>query len=446
VPLWFVSPLVVGLMVVGSIPAFFLQQRIATRIQEARQMHGSTDRLLQRLAEILTQRAYAAEIRLFGTGRDLVKRWRNESTVKATDILDAERSVARATVFSQLSFITTSSVALALTVHWIRQGQTDVGAWVVVLQGVQWAMGIMFAVPLAMRRLREQSAYLGELFRFEDEADSLIEREGGEEAQPILPKPTIKSIDPQGMAIVADNVDFTYPGVDRPVLRNVSLAIAPGEHVALVGKNGAGKSTLARLLTGLYLPSSGTVRLDELPTSTQAAASLRRDIGAVFQDFVEYQLTVRENIAFGDLSRAGQDDELDTAANQAGLFGFIHDLPDGYDSFLGRQFGVRDLSGGEWQSLALARAFFRRSRFLVLDEPTAALDPIAEQSIFADFANLAHGRTALMISHRLGPARFADRIIVMEDGSIIEQGCHDDLIAANGAYAHMYAAQAEWYR
>lgn len=172
---------------------------------------------------------------------------------------------------------------------------------------------------------------------------------------------------------------------------------------------------------------------------------LRRDIGVVFQDYVPWQLAARENTGFGDISRLHDDAALHHAAELAGILELIEDLPGGLDSYLGRQFGDRDVSGGQWQRIALARASFRNSRFLVLDEPTAALDPMAEQGLFERFATLAKGRTSIMVSHRLGPARFADRVIVMEGGRIREQGHHDDLMLRDGLYARMFRAQAEWY-
>jgi ATP-binding cassette subfamily B protein len=248
------------------------------------------------------------------------------------------------------------------------------------------------------------------------------------------------------MAVEADGLTFRYPGASRPVIRDVCLRIARGERIALVGENGAGKTTLVKLLIGLYQPDTGTVRLDGVPLGLGHAGQARRRIAAVFQDYATFQLTARENIGFGDLARMHDARALAEAAERAGIADVIARLAQGYDTYLGRQFGETELSGGQWQRLALARAFFRQADLLVLDEPTAALDPLAELALFERFAELVAGRTALMISHRLGVARLADRVLVLQGGMIVEEGHHDALVARGGVYAALFAAQAQWYR
>jgi ATP-binding cassette subfamily B protein len=216
--------------------------------------------------------------------------------------------------------------------------------------------------------------------------------------------------------------------------------------VAIVGENVAGKSTLVRLITGLYLPDSGVVRLDGVDTRSDGFEAYQARIAAVFQDYLSYQLPLRDNIGFGAVERPQNDADLMRAAKKANLDGLMDSLDDGLDTWLGRQFGERDLSGGQWQRVALARAFYRDAGLVILDEPTAALDPRAEQALFDRFAELMQDRTAIMISHRLGSARHADRILVMDDGRLVEDGTHEELMAAGGLYAAMFAAQAAWYR
>ncbi len=244
-----------------------------------------------------------------------------------------------------------------------------------------------------------------------------------------------------GLAVSASGLVFAYPGAERTALRGVDVRIAPGERVAIVGENGVGKSTLAKVLMGLYAPDAGTVLLDGRPP-----AAARARVAAVFQDYAAYEFTLRENVAFGELARLGDDVAIRAALERADLGGIADRVPGGLDGYLGRAFGETDLSGGQWQRVALARAFFRDADLLVLDEPTAALDPLAELALFERFADLTTGRTAIMISHRLGAARLADRILVLQDGRIVEEGPHEALVDRGGVYARLFAAQAQWYR
>lgn len=446
VALWLVRPVIVLIVMMGAIPALYVQGRIATRVHDALERHARTDRVVGRLGDILGSRSSAAELRIFGNAPDLLARWRGARAERATDILQAERSVASASAWGQLGIIAALSIALALALSGIQAGSLEVGAWVVVLQGVQWALSFLLGVPAVVRSAREQTAFLGDLFRFEDEADALAVPH----AMPDVALADILPVDdiPAGMDVVAEHVVFGYPEQGRAAIDGVSLHLEPGERVALVGENGSGKSTMVRLLTGLYRPDTGRVLLDGLGTDDPgfAARGTRDTIGAVFQDVVPYRVTVREAIGFGNLARLDDDAAILRVAAQAGIAEVVQSMPEGLDAFLGGEFGARDLSGGEWQRIALARAFLRDARFLILDEPTASLDPKAEQAIFSRFLDLAKGRTALMISHRLGPARFVDRILVMHDGRIVEEGSHDALLAANGRYAAMWMAQAAWYR
>jgi len=256
----------------------------------------------------------------------------------------------------------------------------------------------------------------------------------------------------RSVRVEAERLTFSYPGASQPVVRDVTLRIAPGERIAIVGENGAGKTTLVKLLVGLYQPGGGSVRLDGEVLTADRAAAVRRRVAAVFQDYAAFQLTARENVGFGDVGRMRDDAAIEEAAERAGIADFLRalpatkDAPGGHDAYLGRQFGETELSGGQWQRVALARAFFRDADLLVLDEPTAALDPLAELALFERFAALTEGRTAIMISHRLGAARLADRVIVLRGGRVIEDGHHDALVAAGGEYARLFAAQAQWYR
>jgi ATP-binding cassette subfamily B protein len=255
--------------------------------------------------------------------------------------------------------------------------------------------------------------------------------------------------------IVARDVTFTYPSGDQPALREVSLHIDAGEIVALVGENGSGKSTLAKLLAGLYSPASGLISWDGTDIATIDQSALSKKVAVIFQDFIRYHLDVASNIGFGNIAfgNIGYSDNgsrgptLHEAARQAGADEFIGRLPKGYDTLLGPEFlGGVDLSVGQWQRIALARAFFRDAPLIILDEPTASLDAKAEHELFARIRTLLAGRTVLLISHRFSSVRAADRVYVLHEGRVVESGSHAELITAGGRYAEMYMMQAEAYR
>jgi ATP-binding cassette subfamily B protein len=241
-------------------------------------------------------------------------------------------------------------------------------------------------------------------------------------------------------------LSFQYPGRDAPVLQQLSFAIRTGETVALVGKNGAGKTTLVKLLTGLYRPTSGRILIDGRDLSDHCLVSFRRRVAVVFQDYGRYFLTIGENIGLGDVEAMTDPVRIARAARQGGSEPFIARLERGLETRLGKEFGGTALSGGEWQKLALSRAFMRDADLLILDEPTASLDVRAEAEVYERFRALLGGRTGLLISHRFSTVRMADRILVLDAGRIVEEGTHDELVARHGLYATMFRMQADAFR
>jgi ATP-binding cassette subfamily B protein len=240
-----------------------------------------------------------------------------------------------------------------------------------------------------------------------------------------------------------EDVSFTYPETTLPALEHVSLHIQPGEVVALVGENGAGKTTLVKLLSRLYSPTCGKILLDGRDLEEYSLEYLRRQYLFVFQNFGRYEGSVLENIAYGDWERLiDRPDLVETIARACGIDPIVKDLPHGYQTMLGRMFGETDLSGGQWQRIAIARAFAREGSILILDEPTSNLDPRAEYQIFRQFQSLAAGRTTILISHRFSTASMADRIIVLDQGRIAEQGSHASLLSQNGLYATLFKMQS----
>ena len=246
---------------------------------------------------------------------------------------------------------------------------------------------------------------------------------------------------------VFENVGFRYPGSDRWAVRGLDFSLAPGERIALVGENGAGKTTLVKLLARLYDPTEGRILLDGVDLREYDVESLRRNVGVIFQDFVRYDFILGENIAVGNIGAREDEARIETAAQRSLADSVAARVAGRYDQMLGRRFenGV-ELSGGEWQKVALARAYMRDAQLLILDEPTAALDARAEYEVFLRFSELTAGRMAVLISHRFSTVRMADRILVLHGGELVEHGTHEALVAHGGLYAELFQLQAAGYR
>jgi ATP-binding cassette, subfamily B, bacterial len=308
---------------------------------------------------------------------------------------------------------------------------------------------------LSAGNIYEQGLYIRDLFDFFEMQPAIVSLPGAR----AVPSPLTQGL-------VFDDVGFQYPGSSSWAVRHVNLRVAPGEKIALVGENGAGKTTLAKLVARLYDPSEGRILLDGVDLRECDLESVRRSVGVIFQDFVHYDLRLDENIGVGEITRVQEyldqlaeepanpngersrtDPAIAKAAEKSQANSLAASLPLGYRQMLGRRFaGGIELSGGEWQKIALARAYIRKAQIIVLDEPTAALDARAEYETFARFAELAAGQIALLISHRFSTVRMADRILVMQQGAVVEQGTHEQLLSRNGIYAELFRLQAEGYR
>jgi ATP-binding cassette subfamily B protein len=246
--------------------------------------------------------------------------------------------------------------------------------------------------------------------------------------------------------ITFERVTFNYPGSEVPALSDVDLHFSPGARIAIVGENGAGKSTLAKLIARLYRPTSGRILLDGVPLDEYQIDDYYRNLSALNQGFVKYHLTVEDNIGFGDIGALGNRAQIERAARLSNVDEFVDDLPQGYSTLLGRTFdGSVELSAGQWQRLALARAYMAESQILILDEPTSSLDVATEARMVEQYAQLAIGQIAVMITHRFSTVRMADRIIVLSAGRVVEDGTHEELLARAGIYAAMFNTQAQPY-
>jgi ATP-binding cassette, subfamily B, bacterial len=270
------------------------------------------------------------------------------------------------------------------------------------------------------------------------------------DAGPDLPMPpperAIPAPRPIRSGLVLDHVSFRYPGTTAEVVRDISFAIRRGERLALVGRNGAGKTTLVKLLARLYDPTDGRITLDGVNLRDYDLDDLRRQIGVIFQDFAMLHLTAQENIGLGDVSHVDDLARVEAAARRGGAADLVERLPQAYATRLGDQFGGVNLSGGQWQKIALSRAFMREAQLLILDEPTAALDVQAEYDVYRRFSDLTEGAMTVLVSHRFSTVRMAGHIVYLEDGRLMEEGTHAELLTRNGGYAHLYRLQAELYQ
>jgi ATP-binding cassette subfamily B protein len=334
-------------------------------------------------------------------------------------------------------------------------GTISIGTLTFLMAAFQRCRSAMQALLGGIGGIYEQTLYLNDYFEFLETAPSIASKPNARH----VPKP-IRS------GFVFENVSFRYPGADRWALQNASLALRPGERIALVGENGAGKTTITKLLARLYDPTEGRVLLDGVDLRDYDLGDVRRAIGVIFQDFVRYDLRMDENIGVGEIEQVrstfdatwGEDDPTKSAdrptpepvvvaAEKSLASALLPRLPGGYRQMLGRRFdnGV-NLSGGEWQKVALARAYMRDAQVLILDEPTAALDARAEYDVFLRFNALMAGRMAVVISHRFSTVRMADRIVVLKEGTVVEQGSHAELVTRGGLYAELFEMQAAGYR
>lgn len=373
----------------------------------------------------------AHEVRLFGLFPWLRERYAQRFEASHTTMRRVRVQEMSRTVVPMLVSLAATGAAFAWVVHASLAGAFTVGVVVVVLQGIIQMQSTVQSFIESVGYLLERSLFFDHYFRFL-EAESRVQN-------PKAPLPLPPTPD-----IVFEKVSFRYPD-GRIALRDVTFHIPYGKTMALVGENGAGKTTLVKLLLRFYDPTEGRILVGGRDLRLYAVEDWRKRVAAIFQDFGRYAFSVAENIGIGALERAANRDALEQIAQQTGFDAVVKDLPKGYDTLLGKEFGGTDLSGGQWQKLAITRALFRQAEFLILDEPTAALDPRTEHELYRSFAALAKGRTTLLITHRLASARVADRILVLKEGRLVESGTHSELLARRGEYFQLWTLQASKY-
>jgi len=426
-----VAPLLVPILAVGALPLVLVGRRNNRDLYDFTYEMSANNRERRYLGDVLATKGPAKEMRVFSAASLLRRRYDRLYDERIGELGGlVKRRLRRDLVSNAVTALVTVGAAAALVELAATDRLSIAHAGVAVL-AVQQLTSRVRGVSGSITVIDQASLFLADYFGFVDLVTKQDNRpKGSHDAHPFG-------------AVAVEHVSFTYPGTDAAVLDDVDLTIAPGQVVALVGENGSGKTTLAKLLCGLYRPTGGRICWDGVDTATIARDALWGSVAVIFQDFMRYQLPASENIGIGDPARFDDRAGIEQAAERAGADGFLVRLEDGYDTRLSREYeGGTELSGGQWQRIALARAFFRDAPFVVLDEPTASLDARAESMLFEQIRELADGRTVLLISHRLASVRNADVIYVLDRGRIIEAGNHDQLMAQPGRYAELFALQA----
>ena len=441
--LWRYHPLLALLPMVTGLASWWSGSRFAASAYNLDVEQTPQRRERDALEGILTDRGAGKEVRLYQAQDLWITRW--QKLWKA--LIQEQHVIERRKFFAHLAIDIARGLlyACSLTVLLLEvfRGGLTVGTYIAATAALIQLDGIWNAVTSYFQWIGNEMRRLsGDLYPFLDrDSDTIKAKTGGEYPSESHIDSFQTTEEPPYLRI--ENVSFLYPNTQAPVLNHINVTLKKGERVALVGPNGAGKTTLARVLLGLYRPQTGTIHVGDTPLNEENRQEWLTHCSAVFQDFTSYHLTARENIIFGDLEHPERMEEASIAGGSASV---VDGLTAGYETMLGPTFGGRDLSGGEWQRLATARSFMRETPWLVvLDEPTAALDPLAEQAIFERFIERSAGQTSVLISHRLSSVRTCDRILVIDNGTIVEDGDHETLLAEDGLYAQFFRAQAQWY-
>jgi len=429
------NPGVMALLLVSVLPTFWVGIRYSRRRFWMNRRQTPSRRLADYFYKVLTDPQYVKEVRLFNLGQHMVNQYR---TIRQ-EFNQESRRLAGQQSLAQLSIELLGGIgfygAYGLVLWQTIGGLVTLGDLTLYTGAFQQAQALIESILLSLATLYEYNLYVSQYFELLDISPQVM--------SPQSPQPFPK---PMGQGLSFQDVSFTYPGSEQPTLKEINLTVAPGECIALVGVNGSGKTTLLKLLTRLYDIEQGQIVIDGVPLQQFSLGDLRSQIGILFQDFARYALDVQDNIGFGNLPQRQDMDLVTQAAKGAGATDVIDQLDDRYQTILGKMFsGGVDLSGGQWQKIGLARAFMSDAQILILDEPTAAVDAIAEHDLFQRFRQLTQGKMTFLVSHRFSTVRMADRIVVLEQGKITEVGTHAELMAHPGRYAEMFDLQAESY-
>lgn len=429
------SPWIPVVILMFSIPYMILKYRHSQETYDVEKEITKNQRFLDYLLKLMSERESIKEIKVLQGGSFIIKKWITtfqENKEKKNQVLI--RQSKRAFSYQLLTLISIS-ISFAILIYLTVNDHIGLATLIVMLETVFLCQANWEGSTQHFSQLYGHLFYAADLRAFLSYPD--------EEKQGI-------SFDDSRIHIRFENVSFKYPQSEQYALRNVSFEILPGEKAALIGVNGAGKSTLVKLLLGIFEPTEGTIYINGIDLKDLDKRTWRNAVGVVFQDFVRYQFHVADNVGFGDIEQYRDSDrameKIVQASEKSFLDQIVKNLPYSYQTRLGKYFdGGVELSGGQWQKVAIARAYFRRFRFLIFDEPTSAIDPKSEVRLFQNFMELTREKSALFIVHRLSTTRFANRILVLDDGRLVEQGTFQELLNRNGEFARIYYAQAELY-
>jgi ATP-binding cassette subfamily B protein len=432
----FVYPWLLLLLVAATIPVFLGETKFAMLNYSMLYRYTPERRELDYLRYLGASNESAKEVKIFGLGRYLTNRSR--SLFERFYAENRHLAIRRALHGTVINLIPTGAyyAAYALIILRALAGALTVGDLTLMVGAFSRARNIMEGLVSGVVGVSEQALFIKDLFDFFETTPSISS------PSQALPAPR-----PIRFGFEFDNVSFAYAGADEYVLKNISFRFYPEERIALVGENGAGKTTLVKLLARLYDPTEGRILLDGIDLREYAVEELRHEIGVIFQDYMRYDMLAAENIGVGRIDDLQNESRVVGSAEKSLAAEVVAKLPKNYRQMLGRRFeGGVDLSTGQWQKIALARAYMRDAQILILDEPTASLDARAEYEVYQRFVDLTAGKMAVLISHRFSTVRMADRILVLEHGRMIEHGSHQQLVALGGKYAELFELQAAGYR
>ena len=430
------SPWLLLLLGMGVLPSFFGETHFAFLGYAKNFRQTPAKRQMDYLRQVGGSKEAAKELKLFNLSGYLTERFSGLSQ----QIYDENVALSRKKLIWGGLLSITGTLGYYGSYAWVIwravHGAYDLKTYAFITAAIVQAQANLQQVFSTATGIADQALFLTDLIAFFEMKPTVQSKPNALPA----PRPIQKGFE-------FCNVSFAYPGTERRVLKNFNFVLRPGERIALIGENGQGKTTVVKLITRLYDPTEGQILLDGIDLRDYDLDDLHKEIGVIFQDFMRYEMTARENIAIGRVELPHTEYEIESAAQKSLALGVIEKMPARYDQMLGRRFeGGVDLSGGEWQKIALARAYLRDAQLLVLDEPTAALDAKSELEVFERFAELTEGKMALLISHRFSTVRMADRIVVLEGGRLVEEGTHQQLMALGGRYAGMFEMQAASYR